>query len=199
MNDEPCCGEFDESRLMVLYTRKPQTVRAVLTADNQNMLVEVLLPKDGSLSPTPTIGEHIADSLYLIPTVNFFEHYSLVGTESMSDSQTQVSDFLKAPFVGITFAEPDAEVAAMAAASPDNEAVFVPYENAISAGILDNIPLVISTYKDFITVEILLWGAQTAFDFAIGKIPFPVPQAVKTKLWDKIEAAIRSIWDAQNN
>ncbi len=51
-----------------------------------------------------------------------------------------------------------------------------------------------SALKDYVTLELVLAGARFAFDFATGRIPFPVPQSAKDALWALAENAIRSLY-----
>ncbi len=179
---------------MNLYQRR-ELVEANPTEDDTHMLVFPIsseISKDGLITiPTP----------YLIPMEFFRQNYEIVPQLSGKDfaMNDQVADFIKAPLVGF-----DATAASSASAASDGFAAAPDYAAAFAAGrpiidlIINRIPDTIQQFPNFISLELLLWGAEVAFNFGIGKLPFPIPEIIKTQLWNQLEAAIRAIWQNVN-
>ncbi len=101
------------------------------------------------------------------------------------DQRQKIADFL---------AVPDSLNESTASAGPLDEASAFAAGRPIVDFILSRIPDAIATFKAWVSVELLLNGAEVAFDFALGKLPFPVPQVVRDRLWEMLESAIRDLW-----
>lgn len=83
-------------------------------------------------------------------------------------------------------------------AGSDEETMALAAGRPIVDALLERVTQAIVNYRDYVTVELLLAGARLAFDFGMGRIPFPIPDTAKEKLWQLVEAGIRSIWDTSN-
>lgn len=154
-----------------------------------------------SYPTTPAIeGDIPTHDWMLIPADTFLTHFKPVTymeipdmpeTTSMGDSLNTelVADLLKVPFVDDVFASAGADENNL------NEVAFGLGNNIIQ-NIISRIPDATHRFRNFITIDMLLAGARLAFDFAIGKIPFPVPKFITDQLWNTLETAIRSIWAA---
>jgi hypothetical protein len=97
-------------------------------------------------------------------------------------TESELCDYLRQPFEGddpsVAYAAPGAELDAMALGLP----------------IVDRLKERVSGIKDFVTLEAVLFAAQLAFNFAIGKLPIVVPEAIKAQLWSLCEQGIRALY-----
>lgn len=65
---------------------------------------------------------------------------------------------------------------------------------AYGGPIVDIIKNRAAALKDYVTVDMVLFGAKLAFDFAISKVPLTISPELKAQLWDMIDAGIRAIY-----
>lgn len=53
----------------------------------------------------------------------------------------------------------------------------------VAQGIIQRIPDVISRWRDFITTDLLLAIARKAYDFALNRLPIPIPDSIREAVW----------------
>ncbi len=189
-----------------LYQRRPEFVSAYEVGDHDMMMVE-LIPSSPEKLPLPT--ELKINEPVLIHRSVFDQHYyevpyhvlpnPLSEPDPMSDAHsTELAEIMKEPLVGVVF-DPNAMASATEGAEVNNESTqIMMLGGAVNNGILSTIPGILDRFRGVITLQTVLWAAETAFNFGIKKIPFPIPESIKTLLWNQLESAIRNLWDAQN-
>ena len=212
MND--CCNhepDPDATEMKIFYRTMLVEAFEVASGDGlSNMMVRLIqsypeklpLPaepntSDWILLPKDIFDQHYAEALYYTrdPFPQLVSETSIMS----SDNRNEVANFFMEPFVG---EELYSSSGAFANAEPSEDEVFALGNNIVQRFIA-RIPDMISKFapgilSGVITVETVLWGAEIAFNFAIGKLPFPVPDVIKTKLWDMLESAIRAAWEANS-
>jgi len=99
-------------------------------------------------------------------------------------TETEVCDYLRLPFEG------DNSELAYAAHGVDT----ADSGEAMGLAIVDRIKDRIGGIKDIVTVEVSLFAAKLAFDFAVSRLPFELPAELKAKLWTLCETGIRAIY-----
>lgn len=67
-------------------------------------------------------------------------------------------------------------------------------EEAYGGPIVDIIKNRAAALKDYVTIDMVLFGAKLAFDFAVSKLPLTISPELKGELWAMIETGIRAIY-----
>lgn len=98
-------------------------------------------------------------------------------------TEPEVCDYLRLPFEG------ENSDLAYAAHGVDTES-----GEAMGLAIIDRIKERVGGIKDIVTLNVALFAAKLAFDFAVGKLPFELPAELKEKLWLMCETGIRAIY-----
>lgn len=212
-----CCNEEPkpEATQLRLFTRT-SLVEAFEINDNDspstNMMVRVIedYPIKLPLPVEPTTADWV-----IIPKDVFDQYYKevlefdssspsfLLTTETRFMSANlsggnEIAEFFQEPFIGDALYSSELT----ASAAPGEDEMFALGNNIVQKFIA-RIPEMLVKFGPGIlsgvfTIETVLWGAEVAFNFAIGKLPFHLPESIKTKLWDMVEMAIRAAWEANN-
>jgi hypothetical protein len=113
--------------------------------------------------------------------VGFFR-FLAKGAAMVFNSDAEVCDYLRQPFEG------DDPAVAYAAAGGEPDAM------ALGLPIVDQIKTRVASIKDYVQLNTVLFAAKLAFDFAIGRLPIAVPEAIKEQLWALCEQGIRALY-----